>query len=129
VNISTAAFAPSAGEHPENRNPYPYARAATRKQEGIMNRCTKFMLAGIALLGLAVAALPRAGFAQSDPFIGTWQLNLAKSKFSPGPGPKSATMNVQGEGENHNVTFAGITRREIDNRLCSRGFTMGCPIP
>jgi hypothetical protein len=103
-------LASSAGEHPENRNPYPcdHAHAVTRKQEDIMKRCTKFMLAGIMPLGLAVVALPRAGFAQSDPFIGTWQLNLAKSKFSPGPGPKSATMNVQGEGENNNVTFAGI---------------------
>jgi hypothetical protein len=27
----------------------------------------------------------------ADPVIGTWQLNLAKSKFSPGPAPKSET--------------------------------------
>jgi hypothetical protein len=27
----------------------------------------------------------------ADPVIGTWQLNAAKSKFSPGPGPKSQT--------------------------------------
>jgi hypothetical protein len=66
------------------------------------------MLTGITLSALALAALPRAGFPQSDPFIGTWQLNLTKSKFSPGPGPKSVTMNVQGEGQNHKVTFAGI---------------------
>jgi hypothetical protein len=24
-----------------------------------------------------------------DPIIGTWKVNLAKSKFSPGPAPKS----------------------------------------
>jgi len=27
----------------------------------------------------------------ADPLFGTWQLNLAKSKFSPGPAPKSMT--------------------------------------
>ncbi|HEX4239871.1 MAG TPA: hypothetical protein VHZ53_00560, partial [Steroidobacteraceae bacterium] len=27
----------------------------------------------------------------ADPVIGTWQLNAAKSTFSPGPGPKSQT--------------------------------------
>jgi len=27
--------------------------------------------------------------AAADPLFGTWQLNLAKSKFSPGPAPKS----------------------------------------
>ena len=34
----------------------------------------------------AVAAAPAA-----DPVIGTWQINVAKSKFSPGPAPKSDT--------------------------------------
>jgi hypothetical protein len=29
--------------------------------------------------------------AAADPLFGTWQLNLAKSKFSPGPAPKSMT--------------------------------------
>ena len=46
-----------------------------------------------ALLGLAVAtALPQAGLAQSNPLIGTWKLNLAKSKYSPGPPPRSNTV-------------------------------------
>jgi hypothetical protein len=54
-----------------------------------MNRRT---LTTIALLGLAVAALPQVGFAQSGSLIGTWRLNLDKSKFSPGPPPRSATL-------------------------------------
>ncbi len=29
--------------------------------------------------------------AQSNPFIGTWKLNTAKSKYSPGPAPQSQT--------------------------------------
>ena len=29
--------------------------------------------------------------AQNDPLIGTWKMNLAKSKFDPGPPPKSPT--------------------------------------
>ena len=32
--------------------------------------------------------------AQSDPMIGTWKLNVAKSKYNPGPGPKSLTVVV-----------------------------------
>ena len=57
-----------------------------------MNRRTKLVLAGITLMGLM--ASPQLGFAQSesDPFLGVWQLNVAKSKFSPGPPPKSQTM-------------------------------------
>ncbi len=41
----------------------------------------------LAILGPAVTLKPQA----ADPLIGTWKLNLAKSKFSPGPAPKSVT--------------------------------------
>jgi hypothetical protein len=37
-----------------------------------MNRRTASMLTGMALVGLAIAALPQLGFAQSSP-IGTWK--------------------------------------------------------
>jgi hypothetical protein len=72
-----------------------------------MNRRT---LTTMALLGSAVVfatALPQIGFGQSDPFPGTWQLNLAKSKYSPGPPPKSQSLNIQGEGQNYKVTVIG----------------------
>jgi hypothetical protein len=66
------------------------------------------MLTSIALLGLAVATLPERGLAQSDPLTGIWQLNVAKSKYSPGPGPKSGTLNIQGDGQNRKLTAVGI---------------------
>ena len=71
-----------------------------------MNR--RIMLTSIALLGLAVATLPERGLAQSDPLTGLWQLNVAKSKYSPGAGPKSQTLNIQGEGQNRKLTAVGI---------------------
>jgi hypothetical protein len=71
-----------------------------------MNRRTTLMLTGMTL-GLAIAAVPQIAFAQSDPFLGTWQLNLAKSKFSPGPPPRSVTVNEQAEGQNLKGTFTG----------------------
>jgi hypothetical protein len=30
----------------------------------------------------------------ADPFVGTWKLNLEKSKFSPGPPPQSRTLKI-----------------------------------
>jgi hypothetical protein len=63
----------------------------------------------MALLGLAVAtALPQTGLAQSNPMIGTWKLNLAKSKFSPGPPPRSGTTIFEPAGEGLRVTAEGI---------------------
>jgi hypothetical protein len=52
--------------------------------------------------------LPQVGFAQSDPWLGTWKLNLAKSKYGPVPLPKSLTVTIQEEGQNHKVTAVGI---------------------
>jgi hypothetical protein len=74
-----------------------------------MNRRTTLTLTGVALLGLALGALPQlASGQQSDPLLGLWQLNVAKSKYSPGPAPKSQTIYVQGEGQNRKATTAGI---------------------
>jgi hypothetical protein len=33
-------------------------------------------------------------WAQNDPLIGTWKMNVAKSKYSPGPAPKSGTTKI-----------------------------------
>ena len=74
-----------------------------------MNRRTRCTLTAMALLGLAITSFPPFGFAQSDPFTGLWQLNLAKSKFTPGPAPKSQTVDIQAEGQNRKMTAVGIT--------------------
>jgi len=41
-----------------------------------------------------VAALAPAAVYGADMFSGTWKLNLAKSKFNPGPGPKSNMQKI-----------------------------------
>ena len=46
--------------------------------------------------------------AQDNPFVGTWKLNVAKSKFEPGPGPKSQTRTVVAQGEGAKYSFVGI---------------------
>ncbi len=67
-----------------------------------MNRRTTLTLTSMALLFLAAVlatAVPEIGLAQGNPLIGTWKLNLAKSKFIPGPAPRSQTLAFAGEGE------------------------------
>jgi hypothetical protein len=34
----------------------------------------------------------------ADTNVGTWKLNVAKSKFSPGPAPKSQTLKIEASG-------------------------------
>ena len=46
----------------------------------------------LVVVAIALAAAPLAASAAApDPAFGTWKLNVAQSKFSPGPAPKSAT--------------------------------------
>jgi hypothetical protein len=76
-----------------------------------MTRRITLTLTTIALLGLAVlftTALPQIGFAQSDPLIGTWKPNLAKSTYSPGPPPRSQTASFQAEGKGLRETLEAI---------------------
>ena len=47
------------------------------------------------VVGLAVASAAVSAQA-TDPMVGTWKLNVAKSKYSPGPAPKSQTLVISG---------------------------------
>jgi hypothetical protein len=44
----------------------------------------------------------------ADPFDGTWKLNLAKSKFSPGPPPKNLTITYAATGDGIKATTEGV---------------------
>jgi hypothetical protein len=53
----------------------------------------------IAKLILGVCVLSGAVWAADNPFVGTWKLNLAKSKYNPGKPPKSQNIRVDVEGD------------------------------
>ena len=55
-------------------------------------------------------AMGSSGLAQGgDPRIGTWKLDAAKSKYSPGPAPKSGTVtfSAAGQGVKASIDFVG----------------------
>src|SRR5580692_2313939 len=58
---------------------------------------------------VVVIALVASGvlLGQSNPFVGTWKLNLAKSKFTSGTPPKEETFTVQMVGDQDQVTVTG----------------------
>lgn len=68
-------------------------------------------LARVFSLAVAVviaSALVATVSAQASPEIGTWKLNLAKSKYSPGPAPKSQTATFAAAGQGVKVTTDGV---------------------
>ena len=62
-----------------------------------MRLTIRSLVLSVACLGLS-SLLVGAAFAQSDPQVGVWKLNVAKSKYSPGPAPKSATTTIEAAG-------------------------------
>jgi hypothetical protein len=49
------------------------------------------MKQALALILLAAMFVAGSAYAADDPILGTWTLNVAKSKFSPGPAPSAGT--------------------------------------
>ena len=48
-----------------------------------------------ASLLLAMLVVSASLWGQQDPQVGTWKLNVAKSKYSPGPPPRSGTIAIE----------------------------------
>ena len=71
-----------------------------------MNRRTTLM--SIALLSLVACAFPQASFAQTSPLMGSWKLDLTKSKYTPGVAPRSQTNTYEPDGQNIKATTQSI---------------------
>ena len=78
-------------------------------------------LCWLSLSALFAAMVAATAFAQAtDPLIGTWQLNVAKSKFTPGPTPKSETRTYATSGAE---IKASSTEVGADGKTTSRSWT------
>jgi len=63
------------------------------------------MFVAVALFAVVVSTTSQA---QTNPLVGTWKLDVTKSKFDPGPAPKSMTRTVVAEGDGVKYTFEGV---------------------
>ncbi len=76
-----------------------------------------FVLSFLIIASIAAGQL----LAQDNPFVGTWKLDVAKSKAEPGPVAKSQTRTVVAEGEGAKYGFEGV---RADGTPTSYGFTV-----
>ena len=58
------------------------------------------MILAAAMLGTVLLANAQS----KDPFVGTWRLNVAKSKYNPGPAPKSITSTYEAAGKGYKIS-------------------------
>jgi hypothetical protein len=92
-----------------------------------MNRRTILMLG---LLSAALATAPsQVGLTQSNLLIGRWKLNLEKSTFTPGPPPKSQTLNFEGVGQDFKNTAETIDAQGQATKIVFMHIYDGKPHP
>ena len=70
-------------------------------------RLSACVVSVVALLGLSVVRTAVVS-AQADPHVGTWVLNVAKSKYTPGPPPKEQTSVYSAAGQGIKVATKGV---------------------
>jgi hypothetical protein len=71
------------------------------------------LLGATALVMIVIAAAAVELAAQAaDPIIGTWELNVAKSKYTPGPAPKSETRTYVIAGQDIKASSEGVDGTE-----------------
>ena len=72
----------------------------------------RYRTPALAMLAVAASLCAASLWAAEDPFIGTWKLNLAKSKYNPGPPPQSQTYQYEPSGANGvKFTASGVDAR------------------
>ncbi len=76
-----------------------------------MMRLRRIVLLGAAMAATTALWLPLAAAAGTghDPLHGDWQLNVEKSTFRPGPGPKGQLRSYRVSGDREKLTARGVT--------------------
>ena len=84
-----------------------------------MKLTIKAIVVSVACLGLSSLLISPA-LAQNDSQVGIWKLNVAKSKYSPGPAPKSATTTIEAAGAGTKVS---VDQMRADGTATQWGFS------
>ena len=70
-----------------------------------MHRLLRATALVMIIIAAAAVELPAQG---ADPLVGTWDLNVAKSKYTPGPTPKSETRTYVVAGQDIQASSKGV---------------------
>ena len=72
-----------------------------------MKLTVRSLVSTVACVGLS-SFVVGAAFAQSDPQVGVWKLNVAKSTYTPGPPARNQTITYAAAPNGLKVTVDGI---------------------
>jgi hypothetical protein len=90
---------------------------------------SRWLLVAVGVLLLAVMSSPILA-QQADPRMGTWKMNVAKSKYNPGPLPASQILKFESSNDGFKLTSDGVpvqgkpTHSEIVAKLDGRTYVV-----
>jgi hypothetical protein len=73
-----------------------------------MQTYAKWLVVATMTVGFILLANSPVSAQAADPIFGTWKLDLAKSKYNPGPPPKSLTAKFEPAGKGVKLTTDGV---------------------
>lgn len=80
-----------------------------QNRSDVMNAVNLWLARAVPImLAMCLLALTSVASAQGDPHVGTWELNLGKSTFNPGPLPKRQTLTYKAEGRGLTALLQGV---------------------
>ena len=89
----------------------------------------------VCVVMLSVVALTATAVMAADNFSGTWKLNVAKSKYSPDPAPKSGTTKLEATADGLKIVADGMglirpgTRVDLARSAIGMAVRHGAPKP
>jgi hypothetical protein len=86
----------------------------------VARRSSAVVCGAVSLVLAFIIGAASPAFAQTDPLLGTWKLNLAKSKYTPGPPAKSQTITYAAVPNGLKVTVDGVAG---DGQKIAYGYT------
>jgi hypothetical protein len=69
------------------------------------------MKRAVLVASLLVFTVPQFAFAQNQPLVGTWKVDVAKSKYEPGAAPKNETLRFEPVGDGFKVSLDGVNQQ------------------
>ena len=69
------------------------------------------MKKAILVAGLLVFTVPQFAPAQNQQLVGTWKVDIAKSKYEPGAAPKNETLRFEPVGDGFKVSLDGVNQQ------------------
>jgi hypothetical protein len=93
-----------------------------------MRACSSALTLGIAMV-FGITTLSAQGAKTANPRVGSWELNVAKSKYTPGPAPKGQTLKIEAAGEGERVTSEMVSASGAKTVVTYGGNYDGKPNP